>query len=66
MEDGRQMVLAAEKEVICYSRKDTFQGNWKRESVIDWENQMFKTTRKDLEENQSLPYCSRLDFLMKY
>ena len=47
------MVLAAEKEVICYSRKDTFQGNWKRESVIDWENQMFKTTRKDLEENQS-------------
>lgn len=44
MED--QMVLAAEKEVICYSRKDTFQGKLEERVVIDWENQMFKTTRK--------------------
>nr|WP_296048811.1 hypothetical protein [uncultured Blautia sp.] len=60
------MVLAEEKETVYYSRIDTFPGNWIKKSPIDIENQNLKTTRKELEIFQNIPYCTRMDYKMEF
>ena len=60
------MVLAVECGMISYSRRDTFQGNWKNMSMIDRENQLFKTTRRALEKQQNISYCSERKYQMEF